>query len=465
MRRKYSHRPGASMFMSKRFGSHVLRRIPLKRSLSGYEMEFCLIDGNGDVSNRSDEILAACRKMLKNFPIKKEVARNMVEVTSLPHSRIKKTGLGLMKSIGTLSDVCEKQGLMIMPLGTYPGTFREDMRESVRYAYSAAVLGRSKYEKYYPRCFGFHYHYTLPRGVFDRRAMFPKKPSFSRIKNTMIDSYNLLIAADPALTTFTQSSPFSGGKYYARDTRMLFWRGGKKLKFNGAFNNFQMLGGLPPYKQTLSDLISTLRRKDAKFRALLEKSGAPQSFIRNKKTLDFIWNPVKMNKIGTIEQRGMDMNHPEICIAVSVMLKFMLRAVQQDFYHVIPTDLGVDEPFKLEGNVILIPPQSHVRKRLQYLSAYEGLSNREMRSYCSRFYRTARRLVYEEYVPLLRPVKSMLDDGMTVSDKIVKYARKRGFSGSSHLPSEVSREIALSHSMRMNKRLDRLKSMLEESLI
>lgn len=436
-------------------------KMPLKRSRSGYEIEFNIIDQNGDVNNDSKKIITECKKINKEFPIEKEVGKNMVEITSLPFRKIQKTALYFLENIEVVENICLDNDLFLLPLGTYPGQFKEKSWKKKRYVYPANVIGPDKYYYYYSHCFGFHYHYGLPWGVFDRKAKFLKKTIKSKVKKTLLDSYNFLIAADPVLTIFTQSSPFEGGKYYAKDTRMLFLRGGKKLKYDGLYNKLQLLGGLPPYKQTLSDLIQTLNKKDKRMKILFEKTGAPQDFIKKKDKLDFVWNPVKVNQLGTLEQRGLDTNYPGICLGVSVMVKFILRAIQQEFYHVIPSDIGIEEPFKLEGNAIFIPSHSHTRNKMQYLSAYEGLKNKEMLNACSRFYKLARKLVYKEYIKPIKIIKNMIDKERTVSDMMINYVKRKGYDLDQKLPKELCRNIALLHSKKMIKHLERTKKIYE----
>jgi len=430
--------------------------------MSGYEMEFTLVDDRGDVSNRSEEIINTCKEINKNFPISKEVGKNMIEIAALPSTKIQKTALYFIDNIQNVQTICAEKGLSLLPLGTYPGSFKEKVWKKKRYIYPAKVIGDKKYWYYYSHCYGFHYHYSLPKGMFDHKNKFLNVHIKSRIKKTLIDSYNLLIAADPALTTFTQSSPFESGKYYAKDTRVLFLRGGKKLKFDGLYSNMQLMGGLPPYKQTLSDLISTLNKKDKRFKKMLIKKGAPKSLIMEKDTLDFVWNPVKINRLGTIEQRGMDTNHLNICLGASVMIKFILRAIQQEFYHVIPSDVGLKEPFKLEGNVIFIPPHTHVRNVLQRKSSYSGLADNEVYNVCNRFYKLARKLVYKNYLPTLNAIRDMIDTRKTVSDMIVNYVKRKGYSTDSVIPREISRQIALLHVKKMNRDIEKTKKLYED---
>ena len=100
-------------------------KMPLKRSRSGYEIEFNIIDQNGDVSNDSKKIITECKKINKEFPIEKEVGKNMVEITSLPFRKIQKTALYFLENIEVVENICLDNDLFLLPLGTYPGQFKE----------------------------------------------------------------------------------------------------------------------------------------------------------------------------------------------------------------------------------------------------------------------------------------------------------------------------------------------------
>ena len=106
---------------------------PLKRSLSGYEIELCLIDEHGDVSNDSDKIINGCRAIDKKFHIQEEVAHNMIEITALPSSKVQRTALILINNVEQAMNVCEQHNLSCIPLACYPGKFKEKMRKKKNY--------------------------------------------------------------------------------------------------------------------------------------------------------------------------------------------------------------------------------------------------------------------------------------------------------------------------------------------
>ncbi|MBU0535343.1 MAG: hypothetical protein KKE20_00090, partial [Nanoarchaeota archaeon] len=297
---------------------------------------------------------------------------------------------------------------------------------------------------------------ALPKGVFDRKTRFLKPMLNSKIKQTLIDSYNMAVAMDPALVTFLQASPFVDGRFLAKDSRVLLYRGGRDLGYtDGLYTGYTQYGGLPPYKQTLTDLMYTLKSRHARMKRLLEKQNIPSSDIsKYGKILDFCWNPVRINKIGTIEQRSADMNFIEIVIAASVLIKYVQRMIHQDFMKVIPSEIGIEEPFKVEGNTVYIPPHTHVRKHLQYLSAHKGLEDKDVYNYCTRFFKFARACSHERYAEVIAPLNNMLEEKKTVSDMLISYVKKKGYSLEEKVPDEVLAEMCLDMAKENIKKLD-----------
>ncbi len=430
---------------------------PLKRSLSGYETETFILDKNGALDN-SDFVLKEAEK--QGISVKPEWMKSCVEIVCLPHRRLSSTALDLVNNMEKIVTIANKNDRHIFPFATYFGKNVPVFREKKRYSVQELMVGE-KYKLAGLFC-AYHQHYTLPKGVFDHKKKMLKKSFTSRVKRTMLDSYNFLIAADPILTTFLQSSPYVNNKLLGKDYRMLLQRGGKKLDFmGGEYSNLQMYGGLPPYKQTVTDLISSLNRRYEKRQQMLEEKGFDTTKLGKETILDFSWNPVKINKIGTLEYRGGDMNFLSIVLATSTMIKFALRKIQQDFTIVIPMDLKLKDAFKVENNLLFIPPHSLVRKQLQKESAYKGLASDRLYNYAKAFYNFVNKEVFPEYKHLLKPIEKMLDTRKTMSDKIISKAKKMGCH--KKLTDEVAKEMALYYSDMFKKDLQKTKEALTKT--
>jgi len=435
--------------------------VPLKRSMTGYETEMFVLDEKGRVDH-SAQLLALAQK--QHIIVTPEAAKGMIEALCLPHAQHQHTSLHLVENLTRLSALAEKQGKVLYPFGTYPGKQQPVLHQSPYYTMLSQVLGKERFTNAAGTCCGYHQHYTLPRGMFDYKNKTLRYTTSSKVKRTLLDSYNFLTAADPALTCFLQSSPYFQGKYLAKDARMLIYRGGRALSFpDGKFErpDMHMLGELSPYESTLHDMMHTIQRRQVKWLELMhEKKLNPE--LVSKNPLDFTWNPMKINPNGTLEYRGTDMNFMSNIFGVSSMIKFSLRRIQQDFTLVTPLDIEMRDAFKIEGNMLFIPPHTQVRAVLQPASAYEGMRIKDLRTYMQRFYRFARAEISRfdpTYVSMLEPVRKMLSKKRTVSDEIVRDVKRAGHNES--LPQSFAQELALKYAEKWQLDLHKTKALLE----
>ncbi len=418
-------------------------------------MEFFILNNKGYMVNDAAKLRSIARKKHPSLQLFPEAGKNMVEISSFPSVNVLHTLVDLIEKLKALIEVADSNEYLIYPNATYPGLAKTELTNQRKFELQSILFGNDRALQA-TLVAGFHYHYTLPRGVFDHKLKFIKPTIKSKFAQAMIDSYNLGIALDPAITTLMQSSPFVQGKFLAKDSRMLIYRGGKKLNyFLGKYSQHQALGALPPYKQTLSDLQFSLKKRQSIWKEMMIKTGLdPRSSIRKDNILEFTWNPVRISRLGTLELRGMDMNHPKRTMAMASLLKFVFRQIYRDLYRVMPSDIGMKEPFKIEGNIIHIPPHTYVRNELQKEAAYNGFENKQVHNYTSRFFRFAKQFVDKNYYPVLRPLQQMITNKQTVSDTILKRIKKMGYGKRSKLPNEVAAECALKSCERLLEEVD-----------
>jgi len=280
----------------------------------------------------------------------------------------------------------------------------------------------------------------------------------------MVNIYNLFIAMDPAITTFTQSSPFYQGKRQGKDARVMIWRGGENIDYSpGIFTNHPMLGGLPEYKATGSDLTHIIKNRFEVWSGLMAgiNGGADKGVTKRGSTLDMGWNPVKINSTGTMEQRGMDINHPRVIIAIALVIKYIAKLVQENYTEVVPSDEGIANPFKFEKNTIYIPPYTHVFYELQKKAAWEGLENDDIYKYCHGLLKLAKSCMPKNRIPLLEPLDNMLKNRATVSDEIIQQAKRMKIDPEKEMTDGQAAELALALSKNLYKEVVMTRQMLQ----
>jgi len=224
-----------------------------------------------------------------------------------------------------------------------------------------------------------------------------------------------------------------------------------------------VLDGLPPYKLTALDIIDIISTRYEKWKSYIKSLGLNIKLLSlYGSILDTTWNPVKVNPNGTLEQRGMDMNHPTYIAGIGVIIKFILKKLQEEYYAVIPSEIGIKEPFKVEKDVIYIPPYPYVRNELQKLSAYKGLESDIIYNYCKRFLRFAASAMPRDRLKMIKPFQEMLNKRKTISDEILNYARKKGYKRYDKITNKLAADIALRHSERLLKEIISTRKMIED---
>lgn len=397
----------------------------LKTLRFGIEFELFTLDERGFMTNGADRLISRVKKEFPKIKIKKECGKNMIEIITLPHTQVPDAMLLALEDFEKVAEVAKKEKIILYAYGTYPGTFTPEFQTAKRYKIQEKVIGKQRYA-IAGRCIGLHFHFSLPWGVFDDLNKIIKPLVSSKNMQSMINLYNFCIAIDPALTTFSQSSPFYQGQRLGKDARIITYRGGKILNYpDGLYTNLQNLGALQSYKSTNRDIHHLILDRFNDLKDLFKKFGFNlSSFIRFGSILDSSWNPIKINPHGTMEIRGADMNHPDVIIALAVLLKFITKEVQEKYLEIVPSDAAIQKPFHFDGKKILIPPDSYVINHLQPLAAYEGLSNPEIYKYCEALLQLGRKFIPEDRIPLLIPIEAFLKKKETASDRIISEAQK-----------------------------------------
>jgi hypothetical protein len=450
---------------TERIEANEIPRPSLKKFTIGFEVEFFVIDKEGRPAPGADKILAKVEEKSRAHAVTKECAQSLIELGSYPNREGTDTMKSLLEGLKLLVESADEAGYGILPLGTYPGKFTPEMRKDPRYRVQDKLFGKTRFQ-IAGRVAGYHCHYALPWGVFDAQKLSLKELSDSKNQEYLVNAFNFLVAADPALTTFMQSSPFYQGRRLAKDSRMLVYRGSEELGYpKGLYAELPAFGSLPAYVHAGTDLIHRIAERHRAWKETLAGAGVRESAMpKYRSVLDTNWTPVKVNAHGTFEQRGMDMNRLPVLLSVSLLLQVILRHIQDGNLKVVPHDSAKAEPFALDERTktIRIAPDTHVRKHLQKAAAYDGLANDDVYHYCRRLLALAKTLGGKELEEPLKPLADMLAARKTTADEIIAQARSLGYRDMRKLlPQSVASEIALSHSRQMLEDITVLEAMIE----
>ena len=416
----------------------------LKKLKFGVEFELFTLDQEGRMISGSERLIKKVNELFPGIQIKKECGKNMIEITSFPNTNIPNAIEKALEDFESVLHCAEKENIVIYSYSTYPGTYTPEIHNEKGYELKEHIFGKQRFS-IAARCIGLHCHFSLPWGVFDYVNKIIKDLINSKNQQSMVNLYNLFIAMDPALTTFAQSSPFYQGKYLGKDSRIIVYRGGEIFNYpQGLYSNYQKFGALQPYKYNGWDLIQIIKNRFENWNTIIKKLDVNlKVFLKRGSILDTAWNPVKISSHGTIEQRGMDINSPRVIISLATLIENISREVQENYLQVIPSSIGINEPFKKEGNKIYIPPHSRVRFELQPKSAYDGLENDDVYNYCNGLLKLGKTCIPKEKLPLMEPIEKMITDRKTVSDEILAEAKKMGIDIKEKMTNKHAADLAL----------------------
>jgi hypothetical protein len=444
------------------------KKSPRKALAIGFEVEFFIIDKEGNVARGSEGILKKVSEKTGGdmHSIQKESAEELIESGSYPSTEGTDTMKSLLTDVKLLAYAADEAGYALLPMGTYPGKFTPHILDNPKYNLYMSLFRKGSFASW-GRGAGFHCHHALPWGVFDSTNLTLKELADSKNQESLVNAYNLLIALDPVLTTFMQSSPFHQGSYVAKDSRMVVLRGDEELGDHKSWLSGQpLLGALPPYVHTGTEIIHLVEKRKAAWVQAGAEAGISEKemLAQFSSALKINWSPVRINPHGTFEQRGMDMNRLPILLSVSILIQTLLKGVLDGNIKVVPHDSAKAEPFSFDEitKSIFIAPFAHVKSRLQRLSAFEGLANDEIYAYCKRALGLAKQLGGDGLEEIFKPLSAMIAERQTTSDKILAHARDLGYKDTKKLlPKSIAAEIAKSHAKQMFEDIVLLEKMIE----
>ncbi|MBN1502147.1 hypothetical protein JW930_01265 [Candidatus Woesearchaeota archaeon] len=419
---------------------------PIHQSLTklfGIELEFFLLDNEGNIVNSADTILNKKKEFL-DTELKQECGKSMLELTSFPHLSSRHVFDCFFQDFETLLYEVDKEELRLFYYGTYPGRNNTEMREEKRYSAKKAILGEKNFENA-GRCIGFHYHHSLPRKSYNHKIKFFYPDIHKRNTEKVLNIYNLFIAADPAITALMQSSPFVEGKYLGKDSRVIMYRGDKVFSApDSLYSNEPEFGTLNNYGQDFKSLTEEIRQRFTKWKSLLKRHGYSYSdFIKKKSSiLDSSWKPVKISSHGTIELRGADMNSPSKVVGLSILMNSITKHISENFIKVLPSEIGNNEPFKIEGDKIYVPNADCLTKILQERSANQGLEDKTVRDYCKALLMVAKKERTNTKNDIVKIFSNMIEEEKTSSDKILEMVRKKEGS-TDNISQDTARRISI----------------------
>ncbi|MFN6517173.1 MAG: glutamate-cysteine ligase family protein [Nostoc sp. CreGUA01] len=350
----------------------------------GLEQEFFLVDEAGQLSDRADEFLQSCHLMAKaqglnpNYFVP-EFVKSIVEINTPPAETGTELARVYLKNLKLALCVARQIGLRLYPLSSYPLHIMPVMRDRPNYHIQARTVGYDKF-LHAGKCTGTHLHLEVPPGVIDPRVAVSYN-STSQEREELLNIYNLATACDSALISLTRACPFYEGQAIGLAAHTIRYRGSQAFGWEGVYTDLQSIGGLMPYAESVEDLIEQQFARYYAWLQAMEKVGIERHLFLEAggSLLKSAWNPVRLNKLGTVEIRCIDSNYPSVILAVIILLENAANRVRREKLKVRPAK-GM-QIFELVGDRLYVPDFEYLNGELLYTSATEGIKNPKVQAY------------------------------------------------------------------------------------
>ncbi len=324
----------------------------------GLEQEFFLLEGSGEPSVRADEFLGSCKEETGKHGsgpacFAPEFVMGLVEVSTPPVRSLADLEREYHTNLRLALGSARSLGLRLYPLGTYPLSFEPVAREDLDYKVQVQTVGPERFI-HAGRCAGTHLHLELAGGTVDPGVGISAGAT-DAARAEALGLNNLATALDPALIFLTRSCPFYEGQITGPSPRTVHYRGGAAFGWEGVYTGLPWAGGLLAYTNTVEQLVRQQFDRYEAWLAAMDRAGIERHLFAEAggDILRPAWNPVRINRQGTVELRGMDSNYPEVTLMAIELAVSVADRVRREELTVIPDD--ATRTFEVGGDTLRIP--------------------------------------------------------------------------------------------------------------
>ncbi|CAN5651686.1 hypothetical protein BH18ACT11_BH18ACT11_23310 [soil metagenome] len=366
------------------FGDKVSEGDRLLDRRAGLEQEFFLVEESGRPSERADEFLRSCQAMTKEESgsaacFAPEFVLGLVEVNTPPVYTLSDLEREYARNLEVAVRAARSLGLRLYPLGTYPLPLDPAAREGLDYRVQVSTVGPERFVDA-GRCAGTHLHLELQAGTVDAGVGISATAS-GAAREEVLNTYNLATALDPALVALTRSCPYFEGRATGLAVRTVHYRGDAFFGWQGVYTNLPEVGALMPYADDAEHLIKQQFDRYEAWLAAMDRAGVERRQFAEAggDVLRPAWNPVRLNRQGTLELRGMDSNYPDVTLTACALALGAADRVRRDGLEVVPDERA--NYFEVTGDVLRVPDFGRLGGELLYAAVTGGVNHEAISAY------------------------------------------------------------------------------------
>ncbi|NDJ19438.1 glutamate-cysteine ligase family protein [Myxacorys almedinensis] len=402
----------------------------------GLEQEFFLVDRDGVLSDRADEFLRQCHAIAQaesrdSKYFAPEFVRSIVELNTPPAWSLKELAQEYLENLKLALRAAHALDLRLYPLSQYPLHIMPVIRDEPNYHIQARTVGYDRFLNA-GRCVGTHLHLDLPPGTIDTRVGVSYTAT-AEAREELLNLYNLATALDPALIAMASASLFYEGRVLEMAARTVHYRGSEAFGWEGVYTHLPEVGGLRPYAASIEHLVEMQFERYYTWLAAMDRAGVERHLFLNAggSLLRSGWNPVRLNRQGTVELRATDGDFPEVTLAIATLVYNAADRVRREGWTVRPAEGS--RVFQTVDHQLVIPDFAYLNGDLFYAAVTEGMKNADVKAYLDSVLAFAAQ--GGEGADYLTKLRSSLDHYQTTEAKLLKE-----FAPTT---SEISREDGL----------------------
>ena len=350
----------------------------------GLEQEFFLLEDSGLPSRRADEFLERCRVVTEEESggaacFAPEFVKALVEINTPPVHTLSDLEREYAKNLRLALRTARSLELRLYPLGTYPLPMVPVIRDGLDYSVQANTVGPERFADA-GRCAGTHLHLELQSGTVDAGAGISPASSVAA-RDELLNLYNLATALDPALVALTRSCPYFEGQRSGLANRTVHYRGSAIFGWEGVYTDLPDVGALLPYAEDVEQLSQRQFDRYEAWLTAMDRAGVERRLFAEAggDLLRPAWNPVRLNRQGTLELRGMDSNYPEVTLTAAAIIVGAADRVRREGLEVVPDD-GV-LTFEGSEDALRVPGFGRLGGELLYAAATGGMNDETVATY------------------------------------------------------------------------------------
>jgi hypothetical protein len=305
--------------------------------------------------------------------------KGLVEVSTPPVGTLAELEQEYLDNLRLALRAARSLGIRLYPLGTYPLPLRPAMREEKDYRVQVCTVGPERFV-HAGRCAGTHLHVELAEGTVDPEVGIAASAS-EGARAEALNLHNLATALDPALISLTRSCPFYEGEATGTASRVVRYRGSERFGWEGVYTDLPLVGALLPYAANVDQLVRQQFDRYGAWLAAMDRAGVERRLFEEAggDLLRPAWNPVRLNRQGTVELRGMDSNYPEVILTAAALVVGAAARLRRDGLTVVPDEEV--RAFEVDGEKLRVPGFGYLGGELLHAAVTGGADGERVTAY------------------------------------------------------------------------------------